>query len=272
MRRVALVAALAMLAPVATSAQPAPDPKAQGKELFEQGKRYYDVADYPHAIDAWKQAYVVAPTPILLFNIGQAYRLSGDCASAARFYANYEREQPNPPNKDELDQAKALCVAAPAPVALPVKPIEPPPQAPPLTSAQLGSADLDAGSAAKPVPAPVPASPHDVTAGTGLEITGVATGTLGAALVVTGTVFGLLARSDANKISSLQGVFDMPHQQIESSGQTDSTVAVITLGVGAAAVIGGAAMFYLGMRRNHESYVDLAITPQHTELTWTARF
>ncbi|HSN27786.1 MAG TPA: hypothetical protein VLT45_15955, partial [Kofleriaceae bacterium] len=68
------------------------DPTSHAKQLYTEGKRYYDVADYAHAIEAWKQAYVLSSAPMLLFNIGQAYRLQGDCTSALRFYATYERE------------------------------------------------------------------------------------------------------------------------------------------------------------------------------------
>src|SRR5262245_20667264 len=83
--------------------------KAKAKQLYEEGLRHYNVAEYTEAIAAWKQAYLLSKRPLLLFNLGQAYRLSGDCGQAMRFYENYQTEEPSPKNADELEQAIALC-------------------------------------------------------------------------------------------------------------------------------------------------------------------
>jgi tetratricopeptide (TPR) repeat protein len=85
------------------------DASTRAKELYTEGKRYYDVADYDHAIQVWKDAYVLASAPMLLYNIGQAYRLKGDCTQAMRFYANYEREAGADVDKPSLDEARARC-------------------------------------------------------------------------------------------------------------------------------------------------------------------
>ena len=85
------------------------DDKAKAKQLYDEGLRHYQVAEYTQAIDAWKEAYLISKKPLLLFNIGQAYRLSGDCTQAITFYDNYTEAEPNPKNQDELDQAVAAC-------------------------------------------------------------------------------------------------------------------------------------------------------------------
>jgi tetratricopeptide (TPR) repeat protein len=87
------------------------DDKAKAKALYDEGLRHYQVAEYAQAIDAWKQSYLMSKKPLLLFNIGQAYRLSGDCKQAMTFYDNYQDAEPNPKNQDELDQAIAACKA-----------------------------------------------------------------------------------------------------------------------------------------------------------------
>src|SRR5262249_10282217 len=47
--------------------------------------------------------------------IAQAYRLSGNCAQANRFYLNYRRVEKHPKNQAELDKAMARCAGvAPA--------------------------------------------------------------------------------------------------------------------------------------------------------------
>src|ERR1044072_7869036 len=85
------------------------DDKAKAKSLYDEGLRHFQVAEYTQAIDAWKQSYLISKKPLLLFNIGQAYRLSGDCKQAMTFYDSYQREEPNPKNQGELDEAIGLC-------------------------------------------------------------------------------------------------------------------------------------------------------------------
>src|SRR5690348_18430374 len=85
------------------------DDKAKAKALYDEGLRHYQVAEYPEAIEAWKQSYLLSKKPLLLFNIGQAYRLSGDCKHAMTFYDNYQEADAKPSNQDELDQAVAAC-------------------------------------------------------------------------------------------------------------------------------------------------------------------
>ena len=65
------------------------DRVASAKQMYAEGKRYYDIGDYPRAIDTWKRAYLVANAPMLLFNIAQAYRLAGDCTEALRLGPKY---------------------------------------------------------------------------------------------------------------------------------------------------------------------------------------
>ena len=61
----------------------------KARELAEQGRAYHDAGEYMKAIAAFKEAYVLAPSPGLLFNIAQAYRLAGDCDDAAWMYRRF---------------------------------------------------------------------------------------------------------------------------------------------------------------------------------------
>src|SRR5688500_18778210 len=114
-----LLPAILLLVSTSALAQPTPTPKpaddqvAQARQLYLEGKSHYDVGDYAKSIEIWKRAYVLSNAPMLLFNSAQAYRLSGDCATALKVYASYEREAPNPANKAELEQAKTRCVREP---------------------------------------------------------------------------------------------------------------------------------------------------------------
>src|SRR5205809_1074561 len=103
--------------------------KAKAKALYDEGLKHYNVAEWPEAIKAWKESYFLSRKPLLLFNIGQAYRLSGDCKQAQTFYDSYQREEPNPKNQSELDEAIAICQKQgdkPTPPKPPDKPIDKP--------------------------------------------------------------------------------------------------------------------------------------------------
>src|SRR4051794_34647805 len=110
---VALAVALALgRSASAQPASPAPDDRASAAEaaaLYDEGKRHFDIGEYAPAIASWKQSYLRSSAPLLLFNIAQAYRLSGNCAQANRFYLNYRRVEKHPRNQAELDRAMARC-------------------------------------------------------------------------------------------------------------------------------------------------------------------
>src|SRR5712672_1848725 len=80
----------------AQPANPTPDDPARAAEaaaLYDEGKRHFDIGEYAQAIASWKQSYLRSSAPLLLFNIAQAYRLSGNCAQANRFYLNSRRAE-----------------------------------------------------------------------------------------------------------------------------------------------------------------------------------
>ena len=92
------VATLAF-APIAASAgEPSPPDiiPDRARKLAERGRAYHDAGDYAHAIAAFKEAYVIAPSPGLLFNLAQAYRLSGSCDDALMMYHRYLETGPSP--------------------------------------------------------------------------------------------------------------------------------------------------------------------------------
>jgi len=69
---------------------------AKARALAERGRALHDAGDYPNAIAAFTQAYVMAPSPALLFNLAQAYRLQGDCDDAALMYRRFLATNPEP--------------------------------------------------------------------------------------------------------------------------------------------------------------------------------
>jgi tetratricopeptide (TPR) repeat protein len=69
---------------------------AKARTLADRGRAAHDAGDYPAAIAAFTQAYVIAPSPALLFNLAQAYRLQGNCDDAALMYRRYLATSPGP--------------------------------------------------------------------------------------------------------------------------------------------------------------------------------
>ncbi len=88
MRGTALILVAAFMAmPAAVRADEAIPEKA--RKLADHGRAMHDRGDYGRAIAAFKEAYVMAPSPGLLFNLAQAYRLQGNCDDAALMYRRY---------------------------------------------------------------------------------------------------------------------------------------------------------------------------------------
>jgi tetratricopeptide (TPR) repeat protein len=89
-------AALATVSTTASAGEPVrPEViPAKARTLADRGRAYHDAGDYGNAIIAFKEAYVMAPSPGLLFNLAQAYRLQGNCDDAALMYRRYLATDP----------------------------------------------------------------------------------------------------------------------------------------------------------------------------------
>lgn len=93
----AIVAAIApaiAATPARGDATPGDPVPAKARTLASQGRAAHDAGDYTAAIAAFTQAYVIAPSPALLFNLAQAYRLQGNCDDAALMYRRYLATNP----------------------------------------------------------------------------------------------------------------------------------------------------------------------------------
>ncbi len=93
-----MIAAAIAVAPLSASAQEPAPPEvvpAKARALADKGRAFHDAGDYGNAIIAFKEAYVMAPSPGLLFNLAQAYRLQGNCDDAAMMYRRYIATDPS---------------------------------------------------------------------------------------------------------------------------------------------------------------------------------
>jgi len=139
-RALAVAIALTLVAPVAGHADASwsGTVPAKARALAERGRAFHDAGDYTHAIAAFTQAYVMAPSPALLFNLAQAYRLQGDCDDAALMYERYLATNPSPDgrvlaethlaNVERCIHKLALHIpveSAPSRLAVPAPPVAP---------------------------------------------------------------------------------------------------------------------------------------------------
>ena len=119
------------------------DPEA--RRLYEQALIHFKAGALDEAIQKLQAAFLLAPAPELLYDLGQAYRLKGDCARALDFYRRFlacdpegaalERAQVR---KSEMEKCAAADAGAVDPsTAKPTAPSSTPPSTPLLADAPL---------------------------------------------------------------------------------------------------------------------------------------
>ncbi len=86
------------LVPLCAHAEPADDAglavPEKARALSDRGRQLQRDGKYREALDAYRAAYVLAPSPGLLFNLAQVYRLAGDCDDAAWMYRRFLATDP----------------------------------------------------------------------------------------------------------------------------------------------------------------------------------
>ena len=148
MRTVAVAVVLAIAAVAAAS---------PADELLERGLRSYAVGRYDEAIASFQRGYELAPRPDLLYALGQAQRMKGDCRAAVASYRAYLRTAPPErsaaPARQNLERCEKELASSPsAPNTSPSAP-NTSPSAPstspsaPSTSAAAPNPSADARSA-----------------------------------------------------------------------------------------------------------------------------
>jgi tetratricopeptide (TPR) repeat protein len=102
LRRIAIT--VATLACLLTARQARGDENSElAKRHFEEGTKAFSLGEFPRAIEEYRLAYSAKPEPPILYNIAQAYRLSGDLAQALFFYRSYLHNLPDASNRSEVE-------------------------------------------------------------------------------------------------------------------------------------------------------------------------
>jgi tetratricopeptide (TPR) repeat protein len=266
---------LATLLATATTAlaQPAPTPpsdadqkRAEAKALYEKGLSHYNLGEFDEAIKAFRAAYAISQAPGLLFNIAQSFRLKKDYEQATYFYTTYLRLKPDAPNRadveerlkemqEAIEEQKKLGQRAPVGVVNPEGTTV-------TTTTTVTTPTGGTTTTEKPVAVEGQKNQSLITAG-------YATAGAGAALVITGVVFGRMASNaekDLNRLSNTMGTWTQAQQDRYNAGKRNNTIAIISFIAGGAAIATGGTLWFLGNMK--KSNTTVAITPTASGTTF----
>ncbi|MSP62219.1 MAG: hypothetical protein EXR72_18180 [Myxococcales bacterium] len=231
---------LGLLLGVARSASA--DNVSGARDHYRRASKLYDQRRYLEAATEFEAAYAAKDDPVFLYNVAQAYRLAGELEGALSAYGSYLKRSPRASNREEVDARilelqKAIEQQRQAPAQPPLPTVTPP---------------------VAPGPPP-PALPPPPRPGRALLFSGIAVAGVGVAALVVGVVFGVQALTLSDQLShpTPGQVFD---PSVESSGQTAQWVGIGLLAGGGVALIGGAALFALGLRARHRE-APIALAP-----------
>ena len=233
------------------------------QDHFKRGNTAYNLARFDEAVEEFTKAYEAWPQPAFLYNIAQAYRLSGNCKQALYFYKRFralkDRDTVHPLGADKSEElerfitqltecaakAERSAVAQPDTIDRP----EPASTSPAVTTPAAEEDEGDEGDEEQTLEdeAPQPSSHRS------LKLAGLATAGAGVGLVLTGAAFGMLARSAQSDVESAVANGSPYDPDRDAAGRRDATISVVTLGVGAAAVVAGGVMYFLAARSDTQS-------------------
>ncbi len=269
-----LVFCVCMLFSVVAFAKPAGKAQ-QAKELFENGKKAYNVGDFAQAITHWKKGYELVGDGLFLFNMAQAHRQLKQYEQALFLYKAYLREVPNAENKDSVDQRiqelETLLSKAQQP---PNEAITPPSTGGDPTGEEP-PVEEEPEEATEPVPTtPPPAVDHGHRGGGGKKLWGIIIGAAGIVMIGTGIGFTMAASSkadDLEKRAKAGEEWNDDRQATLDDMNSQSTMGAVFIGAGAVALTGGAVLYFLGRREASRS-TTVAVAPGNVRLAWAVTF
>lgn len=257
MRRGALLAAAALaLAPVAARGDDGIPAKA--RSLADRGRAYHDAGDYRDAITAFTQAYVIAPSPALLFNLAQAYRLQGNCDDAALMYRRFLATNPDPEQRALAETHLASVERCMHKLALhiPVETETAHPAAPRSAPSSLAATRAALGSPRR--------AQIEKDVGIGLMVGG------GVSLAVAG-YYAVQASSAADDVAAAyaKGGKWKDIAPTDARGQSAATAAKLFGAGGALGVAGGIVTYLIGKR---DEQPPVTVAPTHNGVSVRVRW
>jgi tetratricopeptide (TPR) repeat protein len=245
-----LVVAFAVAAGAQVHAQPAGNPKAEAEKRFKQAEALYKRADYLAAAAEYQAAYDLSGLPGLLYNVAQSYRLGGEKEKAVAAYRLFLEKAPDHQlatvARGHLEALERELAAA--------RPDEPAPMKP-------------AREPRSDVVATAPAAP---SRGRGLRVAGLVTAGVGLVALGAALHYGIEARKASDAISDNEEAWSRSLLDRYDEGESAETKMFVLSGAGAAALLTGGVLYYLGRRA--EASVGAVPATGGAQVTLSGRF
>lgn len=76
----------------------------KAKALFEEADKYYKLGEYETALSMYREAYLLTNESVILFNVGQCYRLLNKYKDAIHTYQSFLLDVPDTPLRADVEQ------------------------------------------------------------------------------------------------------------------------------------------------------------------------
>ncbi len=224
---------------------PAPggDVAATAKDHYDRAMVAYNVQDWPTAIRELKAAYEGEPKQEYVFALGQAQRLSGDCAGALMSFHAFMREA----TPKQIEAVQALAKECEAKVDQAKAKAE-------ATAAKTAPPPVDD----KRVRTIVPAKPRPGPSWTDDRVGDILLGGAIAAVAVGAVVF---YEGNSKVDDSTSAATTAQYKSRLHTGQTDQAIGLITAGGGALLLVGAIVHYAVAGHHARSEHAAIDVTP-----------
>lgn len=225
--------------------------KKRGRALWADAMKKYDLGAFEEAIKTYEEAYRLLPNPQILNNLGQAERQLHNYERAIFYFRSYLRYEPNAPNRGAIEQLitelQGLSAAQKTSNEHPPDTVHTPPVAP---------------AATQPSPSPVVAEAYWYQDPIGWTLAG-------AGLVAIGVGTGFIIHSNGLADDAKTAQDQREAQSKLDSSQTFEIAGGVTLGIGAALIVGGVVKMILHDKGHSDSKITVAVGADRILLSGT---
>lgn len=259
-----IAVAVALTSTVAAS-EPIPE---KARVLAQQGRASHDKGDYASAIAAFKEAYVIAPSPALLFNLAQAYRLQGNCEDAALMYRRYIGTNPAPDGRALAEEHLATVDRCISKRGLNIK------MDASAAYLNVSNPPKDLGVIDTAPKAQLSQRDGGGSHGTLKKRIGLGVAIGGGVSLVAASYFGIRAYQASNEVEDLSANGGKGHEikAAEERGRDSARYGKILGLTGAVAATTGVALYILGVRDERANAFAIAPTSGGAEASYAWRF
>ncbi len=226
--------------------------KDKAKKYFEDAKALQDSGEYAGAADSYKKAYAIIPEPLLLFNIGQVYRLDGKKRLAYDYYKRYLEAEPDgrgaPIATKFVDEIESQLEKE--------KEAEKARQAKEAEERQRQLAEMkekEAEEQDRKKNERLTRTDEPSKTGKVLKWSGIGTAVVGAATVGLGIKYGLDAKKISDDLSANDAQWTPALLAKQDEGESAETKMFIFTALGSAAIVGGGVLYFFGHRADQAS-------------------